>query len=156
MSAIIGSIIGLGASVATGVIDIINKDKEQKAKIAEMQAQTELLKVQSMTKIEEMKIASELKVKEIGNQADIEEGTKLIEHDMSLQSSGWMSNLRASVRPVITYVFFLFFLMAKISILFGFIAFADKILDAETMTLFSAVLSFWFGSRTINNMRVKK
>ena len=77
-------------------------------------------------------------------------------HDMSLNegTSRWTKNLRASVRPVITYGFF--FLLVAIDIgLFaygwsqgiGFSDLADQLWDNETQALFASIIAFHFGGR---------
>ena len=70
-------------------------------------------------------------------------------------------SITASVRPVITYAFFLVFAMVKVSALANLlqtdgVTLAAALLatwDEETQALFAAVMSFWFGSRQINKMR---
>ena len=72
-----------------------------------------------------------------------------------------MEALQASVRPVITYAFFLVFAVVKISALATLLqtdgitmaAVLQATWDEETHALFAAVMSFWFGSRQINKMR---
>ena len=73
----------------------------------------------------------------------------------------WVDGLRSSVRPVITYAFFLLFAAVKGSGLYLLIAveglvLADalpRIWDDETAALFAAVLSFWFGARSLAKAR---
>jgi len=65
------------------------------------------------------------------------------------------------VRPVITYAFFLVFAVVKVSALVTLLqtdgvtlaAALQATWDEETQALFAAVMSFWFGSRQISNMR---
>jgi len=77
-------------------------------------------------------------------------------HDTSLNegTSQWMKNLRASVRPVITYGFF--FLLVGIDcalIWHGFtnnVSFADmaaQLWDDDTQALFASIIAFHFGGR---------
>ncbi len=71
--------------------------------------------------------------------------------------------MRASVRPVITYVFFGFFVYVKCVIMWHALsvdhAKATELLpilwDDGTETLFAAILSFWFGSRMMARFRRK-
>jgi len=164
MSVIAGSIIGLGSAIATGVIDIVGKKQERKAKIEEMGAEAALLKVKAETEIERIKVEGDQRKQEAGLAADVDEIKKLYDHDMSLTgTAGWIQSLRASVRPFITYIFFFMFLATKICLLSyaiktgaDLLKIADVILDAETQTLFSAVISFWFGSRTISKFSERK
>ncbi|PRE30446.1 hypothetical protein C6P92_00215 [Burkholderia multivorans] len=75
--------------------------------------------------------------------------------------SPWVEALQASVRPVITYAFFLVFAVVKVSALATLLqtdgvtlaAALQATWDEETQALFAAVMSFWFGSRQISKMR---
>lgn len=97
----------------------------------------------------------------IGPEADIAESQALYKHDS--QSSGilWVDGLRASVRPTITYAFFLLFTAVKVSALtvlvnekgMTLIEALPQIWDPETQALFAAVMSFWFGQRALVKAR---
>jgi len=88
--------------------------------------------------------------------ASVEEGDSLRRHDMSLSNDGFVGSLRASVRPVITYLFFLMFCLIKGSAVYVMIKQgADipttlaAIWDGETVAIFGAIIGFWFGGRAI-------
>jgi hypothetical protein len=77
-------------------------------------------------------------------------------HDTSLNegTSQWMKNLRASVRPVITYGFF--FLLAFVDIggfWYGYYTsvpfneLLDMLWDNDTQALFASIIAFHFGGR---------
>ena len=77
-------------------------------------------------------------------------------HDTSLNegTSQWMKNLRASVRPVITYGFFFLLLFVDIGLFtYGwhsgatFVELAEMLWDSDTQALFAAIRSFHFGGR---------
>jgi hypothetical protein len=77
-------------------------------------------------------------------------------HDMSLNegTSQWMKNLRASVRPVITYGFFgLLCALDAVLAYKGFEAgvsfneMANQLWDDETQALFASIIAFHFGGR---------
>lgn len=109
----------------------------------------------------------EIKLDEIQTQSASQEKISLIDaqkselqaiyaHDAALSdgTSQWMRDLRASVRPVITYGFF--FLLVAIDatlaykgIISGieFNQLADQLWDNETQALFAAIISFHFGGR---------
>lgn len=71
--------------------------------------------------------------------------------------------LRASVRPVLTYAFFILFVYIKLTALSHAywiehtptVNLLPIIWDDGTEALFSAVLSFWFGSRAMMYVRKK-
>ena len=77
-------------------------------------------------------------------------------HDTALNegTSQWMKNLRASVRPVITYGFFLLLVGIDCALIYhgfttnvGFQEMADQLWDDETQALFASIIAFHFGGR---------
>ena len=77
-------------------------------------------------------------------------------HDTALNegTSQWMKDLRASVRPVITYGFF--FLLVGIDAALAWHGFntgvdfqqmADQLWDSDTQALFASIIAFHFGGR---------
>ena len=77
-------------------------------------------------------------------------------HDMSLNegTSQWMRNLRASVRPVITYGFFFLLVFVDVGLFaYGwhqgatFVELADMLWDSDTQALFASIIAFHFGGR---------
>ena len=77
-------------------------------------------------------------------------------HDMSLNegTSRWMRNLRASVRPVITYGFFFLLVFVDVGLFaYGwhqgatFIELAEMLWDSDTQALFASIIAFHFGGR---------
>ena len=77
-------------------------------------------------------------------------------HDTALNegTSSWMKNLRASVRPVITYGFFLLLVFVDIGgFWYGYymsVPFNDlleMLWDNETQALFASIIAFHFGGR---------
>jgi len=88
--------------------------------------------------------------------ADGVERQSILDHDKSLDGGKLINALRASVRPVITYIFFFVFLAVKISAAYVMINTGQSIpqmlqavWDADTMALFSTIIAFWFGSRVM-------
>jgi len=77
-------------------------------------------------------------------------------HDMSLNegTSQWMKNLRASVRPVITYGFFGLLVFVDVGLFaYGwnrgvpFTELAEMLWDPDTQALFASIIAFHFGGR---------
>ena len=112
-----------------------------------------------------MRLGHTQRLEEIEVQADIAESKALYKHDAALGgSSRWVDGLRASVRPLITYAFFILFASVKGSGLYLLIAVEGlliaealpRIWDPETQALFAAVMSFWFGNRTLSKLRERR
>jgi hypothetical protein len=77
-------------------------------------------------------------------------------HDTSLNegTSTWMRNLRASVRPVITYGFFFLLVFVDVGLFaYGwhqgatFTELAEMLWDSDTQALFASIIAFHFGGR---------
>ena len=77
-------------------------------------------------------------------------------HDTALNegTSQWMKNLRASVRPVITYGFFFLLLFVDVGLFaYGwhqgatFVDLAEMLWDSDTQALFASIIAFHFGGR---------
>ena len=111
--------------------------------------------------MEQMRLGHNQRLEAIGLEADIAESRALYQHDSQPSGVRWVDGLRASVRPVITYAFFLLFTAVKTSALIvlvneqgmTLIEALPQIWDPETQALFAAVMSFWFGQRALAKLR---
>lgn len=140
-------------------------DKKHELALAQMQIQRELemrkAGFEAQERIEhikseqlEIETKSSEKVALIGaQQAEMQ---AIYVHDSSLNegTSQWMHNLRASVRPVITYGFFFLLVAIDIALAWHGIAsgvsfekLAEQLWDNETQTLFASIIAFHFGGR---------
>jgi hypothetical protein len=141
------------------------QDKKHELELAKMQTERELQLAKegfmAQQKVEEIRL-DEIKTQTASDErmllisAQQAEMQAIYAHDMSLNegTSQWMKNLRAGVRPIITFGFF--FLLVAIDIgLFAygwnrgadFKELADMLWDDETQALFAAIISFHFGGR---------
>ena len=150
MITILGSLIGFAGSALPKVFDMVNDWQDRKHELAMMDRQLEASKLQHVQKIEALNI-----------EADISETKAIYKHDQSLKTTGFMSALRASVRPVITYLFFTLFAVIKGTAIYGLI-YTDGVVwemaiqtlwDEEPQGIFAAIISFWFGSRALQRSR---
>jgi len=105
---------------------------------------------------EQLQIESDAQSKQALITAQQAEMQAVYAHDMSLNegTSVWVKNLRALVRPVITFGFF--FLLVAIDFglfLYGwnrntdFVQLADLLWDNDTQALFASIIAFHFGGR---------
>ena len=105
---------------------------------------------------EQLQIESEAQNKQTLINAQQAEMQAVYAHDTSLNegTSVWVKNLRALVRPVITFGFF--FLLVAIDLglfLYGwnrgtdFVQLADLLWDNDTQALFASIIAFHFGGR---------
>jgi hypothetical protein len=131
-----------------------SKDKSHELKMMAQQAEREML-------MAERGFIAQARIEEIKNeatfvQAAVSEKLALLNHDIEIGkgASVWVINLRALVRPMITYGMFL--LLCAVDA-FGFyyaietgVAFADAmslLWDEETQIIWSSIVAFHFGSQ---------
>ena len=140
-------------------------DKKHEIQLAQMQTEREL-QLAAAGYVAQQKI-EDIKLDEIRTQTASEDRQVLIgaqqaemaaiyAHDTSLNegTSQWMKDLRASVRPVITYGFFFLLVAIDATLAYKgiqsgveFNALADQLWDDETQALFASIIAFHFGGR---------
>ena len=140
--------LGIVGSLLPNIVNIFAKREQYKYDI-------ELLKVQGELTLQAAQ--ANLDIENV--KADAVEGQALYDHDKSIDGGKFINALRASIRPVITYLFFFLFCAVKISaasvMIHNGLSIPDMLTavwDAETMALFSTIIAFWFGSRVLEKM----
>ena len=141
------------------------QDKKHELELAQMQIQRELemrkLGFEAQERVEhihtqQLEIETKSAEKQSLVQAQQAEMQAIYAHDMSLNegTSTWMKDLRASVRPVITYGFFGLLVFIDIGLFaYGwsrgvpFTELAEMLWDPETQALFASIIAFHFGGR---------
>jgi hypothetical protein len=141
------------------------QDKKHELELAQMQIQRELemrkLGFEAQERVEhihtqQLEIETKSAEKQSLVQAQQAEMQAIYAHDTSLNegTSTWMKNLRASVRPVITYGFFFLLLFIDIGLFaYGwnsgvpFTELAEMLWDSDTQALFASIIAFHFGGR---------
>ncbi len=130
-------------------------DKKHELDLAKMQTDRELAMAEkgflAQTRIEE------IRTDQVAMQTAVQERQALYAHDIEIGkgASQWVINLRASVRPLITYGMFIMLLFVNI---FGFF-YAWKtgvpfdqamtiLWDEDSAIIFSSVIAFWFGTQS--------
>jgi hypothetical protein len=144
-------------------------DKKHELELAQLQIQRELemrkLGFEAQERVEHIRseqlqneAAAATSMAIIGAQQN--EMQALYAHDTALNegTSQWMKNLRASVRPVLTYGFFLLLVFVDIAgFWYGYymsVPFDDllnMLWDSETQALFASIIAFHFGGRAFGN-----
>jgi hypothetical protein len=146
MLTLLGSLLGFITSAFPQLLGLIKDWQDRRHELAILDRQMEMQRQGHTQRLEEIAIA-----------ADIAESQALYRHDAQSSGVKWVDGLRSSVRPMITYAFFLLFAAVKGSGLYLLIAVEGLVLaealpqvwDAETAALFAAVVSFWFGARSL-------
>ena len=150
MISLLGTLLGFGTSIVPEVLGFF-KQKQANAQ--------ELAIIEAKAKYAEQ--LSTLKIKELDAQAEIEETKGLYAHDRSIDAGGFVNALRGSVRPVLTYLFFVAFASVKGVLVYAMVSnqnidwvtAVQLAWDDETQAIFSAIIAFWFGNRAMSKAR---
>ena len=152
MLSLVGSLLGFGTSFLPTLLGFFEQGQKNRHQLKLLEAQAKHAEVLSQLKLEELDAA-----------ADVEESRSIYEHAAQLarsNKSSFISALQASVRPVVTYFFFILFATIKGLAVYVAVQEGDDVSqailaswDEETKILFSTVISFWFGPRGMKSIR---
>ena len=132
-------------------------DKSHELELARMQTEREL---QMMERgfIAQVRI-EEIKTEQVQMETQAQERSAMYAHDIAIGqgASQWVINLRASVRPAVTYLFvFLLIVVDIASIWWAWstgAAFAEAIplvFDTDEMQILASIIAFWFGTQAFS------
>jgi len=150
MISLLGTLIGFGTSIVPEVLGYFKQKQANEQQLNMLEAKAKYASQ-----------LSELKLKELDAEADIQETKSIYEHDRTIDSGAFINSLRGSVRPVITYLFFMMFICVKGVLMYALIAnqnldwtvAIEMAWDPETQAIFSAIIAFWFGNRAMSKAR---
>jgi hypothetical protein len=148
MLALLSPFFGILGSLLPSIVRIFERKQEIKYEI-------DLTKIKLDAALQQAQVQFDIE----GVKADVAEGESVRNHDKSIDGGKYLNALRASIRPVITYIFFGLFVAVKVSAAYVMLSQGDSVpemlkavWDVETMSLFSTILAFWFGSRVMEKM----
>jgi hypothetical protein len=104
----------------------------------------------------------EIKLEQIQVQTAGEERQALYAHDMKIGegASRWVINLRASVRPVVTYIFVLELVAINITGAWyawnqgvPFAIAMENLFSDDEMLILSSIIAFWFGTQAFSGKK---
>jgi len=150
MLTLLGSLLGFISSTFPDLLKFWQDKQDRKHELQILDRQ-----------MEQMRLGHNQRLDEIAINADVSQSLALYKHDSQPSGVTWVDGLRASVRPMITYGFFILFAWVKLS---AVILLMNQdglninealihIWDGETQALFAGILSFWFGSRSLAKRR---
>ena len=129
-------------------------DKKHELEMAQLQIERELQLKKAGLEVQER--IEEIQLRGIETEAAVEERSALYNHDIEIGkgASRWVINLRACVRPTITYGMFMLFAFVEI---FGFyyatqsnvefMVALQTLWNKETQIIWASIVSFWFGTQ---------
>jgi hypothetical protein len=150
MLTLLGSLLGFISSTFPDLLKLWQDKQDRKHELQILDRQ-----------MEQMRLGHNQRLDEIAINADVSQSLALYKHDSQPSGVTWVDGLRASVRPIITYGFFILFAWVKLSAVvllmnqdgLSINEALIQIWDAETQALFAGILSFWFGSRSLAKRR---
>ena len=145
MLALLMPLLGIFGSLLPSIVRIFERKQEIKyeLQLTEIKLNAASAEADIQYHIEEIK-------------ADAQSRQSALDHDKSLDGGKFLNALRASIRPVITYSFFFLFVAVKWAAAYVMIkqgqdipTMLEAVWDPDTMSLFSTIIAFWFGSRVV-------
>ncbi len=156
---LLSTLLGFASGGLPKVLDYFQNRGDQRHELALMAAQRE----REIALAKEGYIAQarveEIKTDQIAMQTQAQEKIAMWKHDMKIGegASTWVINLRASVRPVVTYLFVGLLITVDVAgIWYAYstgVAFADAmnlVFSDDEMSILGAIVAFWFGSQSFS------
>jgi len=132
-------------------------DKSHELELARMQTERELQMLErgyiAQARVEE------IRTEQISIQTAEKEREALYAHDIAIGqgASQWIINLRASVRPVVTYLFVLLLIIVDIASIWwawstgiSFVEALPMVFDSDEMQILASLIAFWFGTQSFS------
>lgn len=148
MLALLGTIVGLFGSIIPEFLKFWNNKEDHKHEVEMARIQMEAAKLQGDIKLAELNATADIEeVKALYASAEQKiTGNKILD--------GFVSLYNSSVRPTITYGFFILYALVKASMFYAHLQagwdwqlIAGQIWNQEDFAVFSTILAFWFGGR---------
>jgi hypothetical protein len=156
MLSLVSSLLGFAAGGLPKVLDFVQDRGDKKHELALMAAQRERELALAKEGFIAQAAVEEIKTEQIAMQTQAQEKLAMWKHDMKIGegASTWVINLRASVRPMVTYLFVGLLIVVDVAgIWYAYstgVAFAEAIeviFSDDEMAILAAIISFWFGSQ---------
>lgn len=156
MLTLLSTLLGFFSSGLPKVLDFFQdkSDKRHELELAKIQTERELQMAErgflAQQRIEEIKLD------QVQTQGYYQERQSLYQHDIEIGkgASQWVTNLRAMVRPTITFGLFALLVIVDIagiwyawSVGASFETMMDTVWDDETQAVWASIIAFWFGSQ---------
>jgi hypothetical protein len=150
---------GFAAGGLPKVLDFVQDRGDKKHELALMAANREREIALAKEGFIAQARVEEIKTEQVAMQTQAQEKLAMWKHDMKIGegASTWVINLRASVRPVVTYLFVGLLIVVDVAgIWYAYstgVAFAqamEMVFSDDEMAILAAIISFWFGSQAFS------
>jgi hypothetical protein len=156
MLSILSAVLGFATSGLPSVLDFFKQKGDQKHEQSMARLDMERALALAEKGYASQERIEEFRTDQVEMETYAQERIALYNHDKKLSegASPWVINLRASVRPIITYIFVFIVLFIDIVGLIwaiksgvDFVTALEIIFSDEEMAIFASIIGFWFGSR---------
>lgn len=156
MTTLLSTFLSFLAGGLPKILQIFQDKQDKKHELALVMAQKEReLALAEKGFIAQARV-EEIKTEQIAMETAAEERVALYQHDMEIGkgASQWIINLRASVRPVVTYIFVIELVALNIAGVWyaystgiPFVEAMENVFGDDEMIILSSIIAFWFGSQ---------
>jgi len=159
MMTLISTLLGFASGGLPKVLDFVQDRGDKKHELALMAANREREIALAKEGFIAQAAVEEIKTEQIAMQTQAQEKLAMWKHDMKIGegASTWVINLRASVRPIVTYIFVMLLVVVDVAgIWYAYstgVAFADAmnmVFSDDEMSILAAIIAFWFGSQAFS------
>ena len=159
MMTLISTLLGFASGGLPKVLDFVQDRGDKKHELALMAAGREREIALAKEGFVAQARVEEIKTEQIAMQTQAQEKLAMWKHDMKIGegASTWVINLRASVRPIVTYIFVLLLVIVDVAgIWYAYstgVPFAmamDMVFSDDEMSILAAIIAFWFGSQAFS------
>jgi hypothetical protein len=159
MMTLISTLLGFASGGLPKVLDFVQDRGDKKHELALMAAQQQREIALAKEGFIAQARVEEIKTEQIEMQTQAQEKLAVWKHDMKIGegASTWVINLRASVRPIVTYIFVLLLVVVDVAgIWYAYstgVPFAmamDMVFSDDEMSILAAIIAFWFGSQAFS------
>ena len=159
MMTLISTLLGFASGGLPKVLDFVQDRGDKKHELALMAANREREIALAREGFVAQARVEEIKTEQIAMQTQAQEKLAMWKHDMKIGegASTWVINLRASVRPIVTYIFVLLLVVVDVAgIWYAYstgVPFAmamDMVFSDDEMSILAAIIAFWFGSQAFS------
>ena len=156
MLSTLSGILGFATSGLPSILDFFKQKGDQKHEQSMARLDMERALALAEKGYASQERIEEFRTDQVEMETYAQERIALYNHDKKLSegASPWVINLRASVRPIITYIFVFIVLFIDIVGLIwaiksgvDFVTALEIIFSDEEMAIFASIIGFWFGSR---------
>ena len=159
MMTLISTLLGFASGGLPKVLDFVQDRGDKKHELALMAAQQQREIALAKEGFIAQARVEEIKTEQIEMQTQAQEKLAVWKHDMKIGegASTWVINLRASVRPIVTYIFVMLLVVVDVAgIWYAYstgVPFAmamDMVFSDDEMSILAAIIAFWFGSQAFS------